>query len=368
MNCELKHALHCAVLLTWIFGFAYFCGVFSEPDETQDVPKNPIERYGYFWTTFLLVLRLASLLVLPQCLCNLLGLVLFNAFREKVALKAAPLLSPFVCFRVVTKGDFPLLVKENIEENMKMCYEAGMENFIFEVVTDRAINLAPQQRVREVVVPTSYRTKSGARFKARALQYCLEDDVNILQDNDWIVHLDEETILTTNAICGILNFCEDGKHQFGQGVITYANGEIVNWLTTLSDSFRVADDMGKLRLQFKLFHKPIFGWKGSFVVTQVAAERSVSYDHGLEGSIAEDCFFSMVAMKHGFTFDFIEGEMHEKSPFTMWDFLQQRKRWLQGILLTVHSRQIALSHKLWLALSLYAWATMPVTTLQVCSF
>ena len=44
MNCELKHALHCAVLLAWIFGFAYFCGVFSEPDEAQDVPKNPIER------------------------------------------------------------------------------------------------------------------------------------------------------------------------------------------------------------------------------------------------------------------------------------------------------------------------------------
>lgn len=26
-------------------------------------------------------------------------------------LKAAPLLSPLVCFRVVTKGDYPLLVK-----------------------------------------------------------------------------------------------------------------------------------------------------------------------------------------------------------------------------------------------------------------
>ncbi|KIH59282.1 hypothetical protein ANCDUO_10490 [Ancylostoma duodenale] len=119
--------------------------------------------------------------------------------------------------------------------------------------------------------------------------------------------------------------------------------------------------MGKLRLQFKLFHKPLFGWKGSFVVTQVAAERNVSYDHGMEGSIAEDCFFSMIAMKHGYTFDFIEeihvylpkhprfpGEMHEKSPFTMWDFLQQRKRWLQGILLTVHSPRIALTHKVFL--------------------
>lgn len=306
MNCETKHAIHCAALLAWILGFAYFCGVFTEPHSS--ITLNPFESYGYTWTTFLYLLRFTALLVLPQCLCNLLGLILFNAFREKVHLKAAPLLSPFVCFRVVTKGHFPLLVKENITTNMKTCYDAGMENFIFEVVTDKAIHLPPQPRVREVVVPTSYRTKSGAKFKARALQYCLEDDVNILQDNDWIVHLDEETLLTVNSICGILNFCEDGRHQFGQGVITYASGEIVNWLTTLSDSFRVADDMGKLRLQFKIFHKPLFGWKGSFVVTQVAAERNVSYDHGMEGSIAEDCFFSMIAMKHGYTFDFIEGQ------------------------------------------------------------
>ncbi|CAL2036805.1 CBN-BRE-3 protein [Caenorhabditis brenneri] len=364
MNCEVKHALHCAVLVAWIVCFAYFCGVFTEPAEGT-VPESPVASYGLIWTVCLYLLRFTALLVLPQCLCNLCGLMMFNAFREKVQLKAAPLLSPFVCFRVVTKGNFPLLVKENIDANMKTCFEAGMENFIFEVVTDKAINLPPNPRVREVVVPTSYRTKSGAKFKARALQYCLEDDVNILQPTDWIVHLDEETLLTTNAICGILNFCEDGKHQFGQGVITYANGDIVNWLTTLSDSFRVADDMGKLRFQFKLFHKPLFGWKGSYVVTQVEAERDVSYDHGMEGSIAEDCFFSMVAMKHGYTFDFIEGEMHEKSPFTMWDFLQQRKRWLQGILLTVHSSKIAVVHKALLALSLYAWATMPLTSLQV---
>ncbi|KHJ77369.1 hypothetical protein OESDEN_23011 [Oesophagostomum dentatum] len=77
---------------------------------------------------------------------------------------------------------------------------------LFQVVTDKAIHLPPQPRVREVVVPTSYRTKSGAKFKARALQYCLEDDVNILQNNDWIVHLDEETLLTTNAVSSFLLF------------------------------------------------------------------------------------------------------------------------------------------------------------------
>lgn len=72
-----------------------------------------------------------------------------------------------------------------------------------------------------MVVPSSYRPKSGALFKARALQYCLEEDVNLLADTDWIVHLDEETLATEAAIRGILNFVIEGRHQFGQ-VSVYA--------------------------------------------------------------------------------------------------------------------------------------------------
>ncbi len=63
--------------------------------------------------------------------------------------------------------------------------------------------------------------------------------------------------------------------------------------------------------------------------SQVGAERAVSFDNGPEGSKAEDCFFGMVAMDAGRTFDFIEGEMQEKSPFSFRDFLKQRKRWMQ---------------------------------------
>ena len=49
---------------------------------------------------------------------------------------------------------------------------------------------------------------------------------NVLKCNDWIVHLDEETILTHGSVTGIVNFINDGKHQFGQGVITYANLQV----------------------------------------------------------------------------------------------------------------------------------------------
>lgn len=264
-----KHGLHCGLLFTVVIFFEIFTGgikVFA--DETANI--DPWIRYGYIGTILLYTVRLVTFLPLPQVLFNFVGLILYNAFPDKVVLKGSPLLAPFICIRVVTRGDFPGLVRTNVARNMSKCTDSGLENFIIEVVTDKPVNLAPHRRVREIVVPSHYKTPSGALFKARALQYCLEDGVSMVSDNDWLVHLDEETLLTENSVRGILNFVIDGKHHLGQGLITYANEDVVNWITTLADSFRVADDMGKLRLQFTMFHKPLFSWKGSYVVTQVS--------------------------------------------------------------------------------------------------
>lgn len=266
---RVKHFLHCTLFLTFIFFSLLFAGAITL--DGKDRPYvEPWGAYGIYGTIILYILRFLTLLTIPQVLCNFGGLLLFNTFPGKIKVKGYPLLAPFICIRVVTRGDFPKLVRDNVTRNMNLCLDVGMENFMIEVVTDKAINLPTHRRVREVVVPPDYKTKTGALFKSRALQYCLEDDVNILAENDWIVHLDEETLLTENSVCGILNFVLDGQHQFGQGLITYANENIVNWLTTLADSFRVADDMGKLRFQFYVFHKPLFSWKGSYVVTQVS--------------------------------------------------------------------------------------------------
>ncbi|KAE8750437.1 Egg head [Frankliniella occidentalis] len=359
-----KHTLHC-ILLFCVLLFYQFATGGIQIGYNESLNFDPWERYGFAGALLLYLLRCFTFLPLPQVLFNLYGLTRFNAFPGKVKLTGSPLLAPFICIRVVTRGDYKELVKNNVSRNMKQCLEAGLENFLIEVVTDKPIGLPQHRRTRELVVPTSYQPKSGALFKSRALQYCLEDGVNILTDNDWIVHLDEETLLTENSIRGILNFVLDGKHHFGQGLITYANEDVVNWITTVADSFRVADDMGKLRAQFTVFHKPFFSWKGSFVVTLASAERQVSFDNGPDGSVAEDCYFAMRALDQGYSFAFIEGEMWEKSPFSVWDFIQQRKRWLQGILLVVHSQAIPWRTKWLLAVSCYSWVTLPLVTCKV---
>lgn len=311
------------------------------------------------------------LLYLPQVVCNFLGLILFDAFPGKIKVKNdnQPINSlniPHICFRVVTRGLYPELVQQNLNKNYQTCTEVGLVDYSIEVVTDKELNLinADSNKIRELVVPKSYRSSTGAMFKARALQYALEPGTNILKAGDYIVHLDEETLLTKNSVHGIINFVLDGSHAFGQGYITYGNQEIVNWITTLADSFRVADDMGKLRFQFYVFHKPLFSWKGSYVVSKFEAEADVTYDHGPDGSVAEDCYFSMIAYKKGYTFNFIEGEMWEKSPFNLVDLIRQRKRWIQGIWLVVHSNKIPVYNKFFLAMSLYAWSTLPISTLS----
>ena len=67
------------------------------------------------------------------------------------------------------------------------------------------------QRVREIHVPKDYKTSTGALNKSRALQYCWEDSVNLYSDEEWIVHLDEETLVTEESIKG--TFLSEGTEK-----------------------------------------------------------------------------------------------------------------------------------------------------------
>lgn len=326
----------------------------------------PSQTYGLLGSALLYILRFLPLLPLLFCIFNFLGIVCINTFPPKPKLQYSPLVCSFVCFRVVTRGQYRTLILDNVEKNIGTCRRVGLKNFVFEVVTDQALNLPSMERVREVVVPPDFRPKNGSLFKARALQYCLEPGVDTLGDEDWIVHLDEETLLTEDAVVGIVNFISTGsRHQFGQGVVTYSKVRIVNWLTTLAESVRVGFDLGVIRFTLKVLHKPVFGWKGSFVVAKAAAERSISFDHGPEASVAEDCFFAMVAFARGFSFDFVEGEMLEQSAFTIPDYIRQRQRWAQGIFLTACSSKIPLPHRLGPILMSATALTSPFTALNV---
>lgn len=354
---HIKHVFSVLVLISLMF-VLYYTGCTSLAD------SSAVEYYGVLCVVFYAV-QSTIVFPLPFVIFNFLGVVLLNVFTSRPKLQRCPLLGPFLCFRIVTRGLFPELVKKNLRHNLKVCEKVGIQSYIFEVVSDIPVSLQADSRCREIVVPGDYKTSTGALYKARALQYALEPTVNILSPGDWIVHLDEETILTEEAAIGIINFAGSGVYSFGQGVIIYGKGKIINWITTLADSVRVGVDYGYLRFSLGVLHRPIFSWKGSFIVADAEAEKTISFDHGPESSIAEDCFFACMAYSKGYSFGFVEGEMIEQSTFTFSDFIQQRRRWIHGILLTAVSKRIPLRYRIGPALMSISSSTMPLTLIMI---
>lgn len=180
--------------------------------QDDEKPWNPFDTYGTVLTYVLYTMKLLTLMGLPITCVGLAGCLWYKLFPDEQALRGAPLLYPFISIRVVTRGSFPDLVRRNVERNLNICQEFGLDKFVIEVVTDRSVALPRHPKVREIVVPDTYKTLTGAKFKARALQYALEPHVNILNDDDWIVHLDEETIVTHSALVGIFNFLHENKY------------------------------------------------------------------------------------------------------------------------------------------------------------
>ena len=317
---ERRHIVHVCCFVIFIFLFETIAGGIDVypfnilSSNIIIVIADPIEHYGLFLTFVIYFVRLLSLLPFPLVACHTCGLLLYNIFPEQPKLHSSPLLGPKIRIRVVTRGDYPELVHDNVEKNLETCDKVGLANFHLEIVTDKEINLQglSLSRVRQVIVPPTYRTKTGALYKSRALQYALEPDVNQLAPDDYIVHLDEETLLTENAVRGILNFVSANEYDIGQGLITYANGTIVNHMTTLADSIRVGVDLGCLRFCLKKLHRPPFLFKGSFVVCRAACEFEVTFDNGRAGSIAEDTYFAMSAMSKNKKFGWIEGKRENK--------------------------------------------------------
>ncbi len=310
-------------------------------------------------------LKLAWLIPLPYALVNFYGYLRYPAVRrtpppEPTALPVT------LYFRYVTRGQNPTLSAENAHKAFHRLSETLPEgNWLVEIVSDNPLTVDDcGGRVRVICVPRAYQTAQGAKFKARALQYALEHIP--AAPEDWIIHLDEETTFDGDTIRAVNHFIAVQREQveagmqthpaIGQGVILYGRGEVGNWVTTLADSIRVADDYGRFRMQFER-GKAFFGLHGSFVVINQGVEQMIGFDHGTDSSITEDTFFGLVAQSLGVPFRFIHAYMYERSPFTIADFIRQRRRWFGGLWLCVRTPQIPFAHRLILGLFIGMWST-----------
>merc|ERR1719198_670723 len=248
--------------------------------------------------------------------------------------------------------------------------------YVLEVVTDNAFGCAKLAGVPvdEIVVPASYQSSTGVKFKARALNYAIFN--SNAKPCDWIVHLDEETKLGTRVVAQLWAHAEKEHlkvsrgdkeyHNIGQGCIVYGteqHGPVSNWITTMADTGRVGDDFGKFRIQFEN-GATVIGMHGSFIAISQKVEELVTYDHGHAGSICEDLYFALYAFgHHDVRFDWVDGLMYEQSPFTMMDLVKQRQRWFSGMFLVCFDPKIPAQQRLALMLCCFSWNLVPMMAL-----
>ena len=335
----------------------------------------------YQWLqTITNIIKYLALLSIPSLTFTFIGHILFPPVLRRQVASLEELSSQFhhrLFFRIVTRGTNKSLVKQHVKHSWCVLSKIlPSHQFFIEVATDNSQDFIAtdveevmmMSSVRELVVPKEYQTSTGAKYKARALQYAIEHSA--AKEDDWIVHLDEETRFDAETVRHILHHCvtesdaiqrDEKKYgNIGQGTILYGTNEIDNYVTTLADSVRVGDDLGKFRLQYEL-HEPLIGMHGSFVVCHNAVEKEVTFDHGMEGSITEDAYFALIARwQKGVKFSWIDAFMYEQSPFTFGDFMRQRCRWYVGLWLVCMSNAIPVKGRMTLTFFMCTWASTPL--------
>ncbi len=304
------------------------------------------------------------LLALPQTVLNLQGFVFTNPKRTPFRVLAVhdALRTP-LHIRIVTHGTNPEIVRKTLEADHAVIQafvqrHGILPTVVIEVITDNALAIDALQ----YVVPSDFTTPHGALFKARALQYAIKA-VDVAEDA-WILHCDEETQITLSSLEGCLQFMQQeivsvhpGEYPaIGQGTLLYHRDFWQRPFLTLADSIRTAMDYGYFRVQYHVWHRPLLGLHGSFILVRQDIEQAFDFDFDNYRSITEDAYWALKVIDGGVKVKWVHGFLSEQATFSTLDFLRQRKRWFTGLWHVLSGSDVAWQTKTVLVGAVCSWA------------
>jgi len=220
------------------------------------------------------------------------------------------------------------------------------------LVTEPDAKIDNVNDVRIIKVPSTFSTRNNTKFKARAMEYARLLRRDYVGKDVWIYYLDEESVIGEDTILGIIDFIENKRGDIGQGLIVYTNFFGKNLFTYLADSIRSSADVSMLFFQIVTGFVP---WMhGSHVLIRADVEASIGWDFGVTWS--EDSLFGLEAQRMGYRIMWLKGRLYEQSPFTVNDFLKQRRRWVFHSI-DVMRRRLPIKVKVYYAYSLVVWAS-----------
>ncbi|KAH7079281.1 glycosyl transferase family group 2-domain-containing protein [Paraphoma chrysanthemicola] len=151
-----------------------------------------------------------------------------------------------------------------------------------------------------------------------------------LDEHDWVLHIDEETLLDDYCIQSCVGFITKQDHaDVGQGVIHFnCHNYWSSVFTGVADVSRVKNDFGDVQWRLNWLGKAAVGIRGSFLLIRGSVENACSWD---TDSLTEDYAFCLEAIRKGYRMGFVPGIARELSPSCIGDLIRQRRRWYTGV-------------------------------------
>ncbi|RKO88787.1 glycosyl transferase family group 2-domain-containing protein [Blyttiomyces helicus] len=300
--------MHLVVIIGGTFGLTFYM-----PQGYNDVE---LWNYSCWW-------KLGWLLPLPYTLICFFGMVLpFRTPKYLYSKEMPKRRLDNLYILTVTKGDNREAVERawNAHKHLERLHPAVRVH----VLTDEPYSF---ESINCYTCPKTFKTASS-KYKARALEWYRQ--TMQYTEHDWILHLDEESVIDDESVRRVLDFIfYEHECSWGQGLILYNQHKYWhNWFFTVADAIRVGDDLSRFQLQYTYLNFPAFGAHGSFLLTNGAVENEVTWDLG---SLTEDYQFAMHAWEKGFKCGKVPGIVREQSPIDLIGFMKQRRRWYVGI-------------------------------------
>ncbi|HYK92859.1 MAG TPA: glycosyltransferase family 2 protein [Thermoplasmata archaeon] len=287
---------------------------------------------------------------------------------------------PLVIFQLTAIGKNPKALDESVRSVLYWVRHTPRLPFrylVWAVIEPDGYRTSPEtyhalrrDGVNVMVVPRDFETSLGARGKARALEYAAERraELGLSQSSVWIYHQDEETSVGQDTLLGISEFVVQDRYTAGTGVILYpldwaGTPSHIQEMTRTYDDFRVLDSM-------TLPGNPTTGFHGSHFIVRADIEDSVGWDSP-GYTPAEDLLFEIrVRSRYGSIFGVLKGFAYEKGAFSLKDQIQQRRRWVHGVLHALNpTTELPLKRRLTIFYSALSWfSALPSVAILAASF
>lgn len=217
--------------------------------------------------------------------------------------------------------------------------------------------------VRVLVVPSSYETEQGARFKTRANQYAMEERRRHGENgaDTFIYHLDDDTHVGADTVASLAEFIEteSDHHYLAQGILTFPRELTPSRLAWYCDAIRPADDLTRFAFFTGKLGRPLGGLHGEHVVIRADIEDEIGWDY--RDTVIEDAYFALeFAQRYPGRSTTLKSFSYGASPSSVAELVRQRRRWAEGLLRLVFKRSLPWRAKLPLFYTVLCWAAAPV--------